>query len=97
MTTKLVADLKPWDVVTMPDGQRRTVLRIEFTGRPIDSTGTNTVRVHWSDHDHPNLLAADKAFDVLTCTNIFPSLWPNVPPIRGYEDGSTVYGPYGNR
>lgn len=64
MAEKMAADLKPGDVVEMPGGDR-VVDHIEFTDRPVDSSGTTGVRVVWGNHPRPNILAADKELTVL--------------------------------
>lgn len=61
---KYAADLKPQDVVDMP-GEKRVVDRIEWPKDPIDSNGTQAVRVFWTNYSRSNLLAANKELRII--------------------------------
>ncbi len=58
--TKKAADLQRGDAVLIQPGDRRVVEATEFTDRPIDTSGTTGVRVHWFGIAHWSTIAADK-------------------------------------
>jgi hypothetical protein len=65
METRLAASLRLGDAVLLAPGDVRIVRSPAFHDKPIDSNGTTGIRVEWFDHDHANLIAADKTMVIV--------------------------------
>ncbi len=62
--TKRAGELVRGDGVKLSAYDHRVVAEVEFTDKPVDSTGTTGVRVRWYGRTAASVIAADKELEV---------------------------------